>query len=230
MTRNYNMKICDARVYIETATTPEWRTELEAGDLKNILSENCKPILRIARHMRTRPEAVLQLLSDAFDESLTNHALAAEDGCLCFESNIATITLDPGEDGLSWELKYKANEAMYCKNICRHPNEVFHVVPGSLFSCNVVLPYKSFHCLTALTENLGESPSVELFDILDQHYLCALREKTFTFDANELTLCFKTRFRTPGGQDIYATIEPHYYDPIPNTWTLSRFWCAENQV
>jgi len=227
MTRNYKIKIWGSRVIIDATTTPGWRYVLKIGELKSIVSSSQKQVWQIARHMRIRPEAVFQLLSDAFDESLANRTMVAEDGCLRFESDIATITLDPGEKGLSWELKYKAKEAMYNKAISRHPKEAF-TIPNDLFNGTVMLPIKSLHRLIALVEE-DIQPSIGLLDTLNRYYCRALSEETIISDTNNLTLSFKTCFRTPNGQGIYAAIEPFYYDPIPNTWRLSRFWCTEDQ-
>ena len=225
MTRNYRIKIWGSRVIIDATTAPGWRYVLKIGELNRIVSSSQKQVWQIARHMRIRPEAVFKLLSDAFDENLANRTMVAEEGCLRFESDIATITLDPGERGLSWELKYKAKEAMYNKAISGHPKEAF-TIPNNLFG-NVILSFKAIQPLIVLIEE-DIQPSVGVLDILNRDYCRALSEETIISDMNNMTLSFKTCFRTPNGQDIYAAIEPLYYDPIPNTWIISRFWCAEH--
>lgn len=231
MTRNYSIKIFGSNVLIDNAAAAPDRTHvIGVGEFGTIINRNAEAIWNIARHMRVRPEAVFQMLSDAFDESLSNGTMLVEDGCLRFECEVAAITLDPGEDGRSWELKRKGKEAMYCADICRHPKNVFHIVPGNLSGSNVMFPHKSIDCLVTLAVGLDESSPAELVKLLNLDYHRALRERTFAYDGSELTLCFKTCFCAANGQAVYAMLEPHYYDPIPNTWKISRFWCAEDHT
>lgn len=225
MTRNYSVEICGTNVRIDPAGIPERTYLVGVGDFETVVGRNDKAIWQIARHMRIRPEAVLGMLGDAFDESLVNGTVSVEDGHLRFECEFASITLDPGEDGLSWELCYKAKPAMYCENICAHPREVF-AVPESLSNGSTFFPVKVLESLIALAEDLSGPPSVELPDKLDRDYRRARRENTYTYDGETMTLTFKTQFWTQDDRQIYATLEPHYDDPIPNTWKLSRIWCA----
>lgn len=130
--RKYTIKHWGSRIIMNATTTPGWKRVIGKGDLKFLVSKSDKSVIKIARHMRIRPEAVFKLLSDAFDESLVNRTVVVKDGCISFDSRIAMVMLDPGEDGHSWGLTYRAKEAMFNKSIAPHAKEAY-TIPETLF-------------------------------------------------------------------------------------------------
>lgn len=199
---------------------------LKVGDLKNAVSCHSKSVLQIARHMRIRPEAVLQLLSDAFDERLVKRAIVVENGCIHFEADIATVTLIPGDNGLPpWELKYTAKIPMLNKAILPHPKEAF-TIPQTLFDGDVLFPHKQLRLLMMLVTGNDELPTDDWLDVLNHDYCKALNDGTMICEEN--VLVFKTQFETQDGTTIYAAIEPDFDEPIPNTWILTQFRCDDN--
>ena len=224
--RNYKIKRWGSRIIMHATTAPGWKRSFGIGGLKIWISSNNETIRKIARYMRIRPEAVLQIVSDAFDESLVKRTVIVEDGCLRFETDIATIVLDPGEDGLTWGLRYKAKAAMINTNLSPHPKKLF-VIPDDLFCGDVMFPSKQLNTLMKLIGYNGQY-SVGTMDVLNHDYRDALITKRLACDKETLSLRFKTRYRTQKGQGIYAVVEPDYYDPIPNTWKLTHFYCVED--
>lgn len=217
--RKYTLKRWGSRVFMDTITSPPYRKVISKGKLSVLISKNNKSVVQIARYMRIRPEAVFQLLSDAFDESLMNHAATVKDGCIHFDCDVATITLDPGEDGHHWELLYKAKEAMFNKDISPHSDDAYSI-PETLYDGNVKLSFTRITPMMQLIYGSEKKPSLGTFDVLNHRYSDALREKKIIRDGNTLT--FSSGFRSQSGKDIYVTIEPDYYDPLPNVWHITR--------
>ena len=223
--QNYTIRISDTEVVVEATTSPGRKYILDIGDFEKIVSWPNISIRQIARRMRIRPEAVFQMLSAVFDESIKNHTLTVENGCLRFEADIATVTLVPSESGFPpWELKYRAKEAMIEKNITAHPKESFST-PMTLFNGDVLFPDVQMHALMELAAS-EENLLPELCrEALNQAYCKALNEGTLMHEEGALT--FKTAFKTRSGLDIYAKIEPDVYAPIPNTWELTSIHFLE---
>lgn len=224
MNRKYTMKRWGSRIIMNATTKPDWRTDfwrsvIKKGDLSTYISKSHEPIKQIARHMRIRPEAVFQIISDAFDKSLLERTVTIKDGCIHFECDIATITLDPGEDGLHWKLLYHAKEEMFNRDFSPHPDEAY-TIPKSLYDGNVKLSFTRIEPLMRMISKDNISPSVGIFDVLDRHYSKALREGTIIQKGNELT--FNPGFYSLNSKDIYITIAPDYHDPIPNLWHIIR--------
>ena len=113
---------------------------LVIGGLRNMIAPFSKPIWMIARHMRIRPEAVFQIISDAFDASIRNGSVIADSDSLYFEADIASFTLTrKGDEKIAWHLAYKAKEPMINKEIFPHQKGVF-VVPEGMIN-NVHFPF-----------------------------------------------------------------------------------------
>ncbi len=221
----YTLRVSDAEVVVEATTSPGRKYILSVHDFEKVVSWSSTPIRRIARYMRIRPEAVFQILSAAFDESIKNHTLTIENGCLRFEADIATVTLVPGDSGLPpWELKYRAKEAMIEKNIAAHPKDSFSI-PTTLFNGDVLFPDVQMHALMELAASEETLLPEMCLDALNQAYCKALNEGSLMHEEGALT--FKTTFRTRSGMNVYAKIEPDFYAPIPNTWKLTHIHCLE---
>lgn len=224
MNRKYTLKRWGSRIIMKATTKPDWRTDfwrsvIKIGDLEVWVSASSEPVKQMARYMRIRPEAVFQLLSDAFDKSLLEHTVTVKDGCIHFECDIATITLDPGEDGLHWKLLYQAKEEMFSRDFSPHPDEAY-TIPESLYDGNVKLSFTRIEPLMRMISNPVHSPSVGTFDALNRYYSNALREKTIIQTGKELT--FHCGFYSLNSKAIYVTIAPDYHDPIPNLWHIIR--------
>lgn len=217
--RNYTLKKWGSRIMMDSTTGQGGRWVIGKGGLRTFISESHKSVVQIARYMRIRPEAVFQMLSDAFDESLLNRTMAVDNGCLRFECDFATITLDPGADGYRWELRYRAKETMFNKNIAAHSDDVYSV-PETLYNGNVCLSFTRLQPMMRMIHGGDREPSVGTFDVLNRHYSNAIREGTIIQERNALT--FRSGFHSQNGNEIYVTIEPDYYDPIPNLWHITR--------
>lgn len=223
--QNYTIRVSGTEAVVEATTSPGWKYILSVNDFEKVVSWPSTPIRRIARHMRIRPEAVCQMLSVAFDESIKNRTLTVENGCLRFEADIATVTLVPGDSGLPpWELKYRAKEGMIEKDIAAHPKDSFST-PMTLLAGNVLFPDTQIHTLMKLATSEEKLLPEMWLDTLNQAYCKALAEGSLMHE--EDTLTFQTSFKTRSGMDIYAKIEPDFYAPIPNTWKLTRIHCLE---
>lgn len=214
----YNEK-WGSRIMMDSTVGRGWLNDISKGELRFFISESHKPVIQIARHMRIRPEAVMQVLSDAFDESLLNRTMIVKNGCISFECDIATITLDPGAEGYHWELSYKAKEAMFNKNISAHPDDAYSI-PETLYNGNVCLSFTRIHPMMRMIHGNDHSPSVGTFDVLNRHYSDAVRKGTIIQEGNALT--FSSGFCSQNGNAIYVTIEPDYFNPIPNLWHITR--------
>lgn len=217
--RQYTLKRWGTRIIMDATTTPGWRTVIGKGELRFFVSEHHKSVIQIARYMRIRPEAVFQLLSNAFEESLLNRTAVIENGCILFECDIATITLDSDEYGYRWELKYKAKEAMFNKNILSHSDDAYSV-PESLYNGDVQLSFARLEPMMRMICGSHQSPSVGTFDVLNRHYRDALCNGRIIREGNALT--FPSGFHSQNSKKIYVTIEPDYYDPIPGLWQITR--------
>ena len=136
--------------------------------------------------MRVRPEVVFQLLSEAFDKSLVDRTAIVKNGRICFECDIATITLEPSADGYQWELLYKAKETMFNKNIFPHTDDEY-TIPDSLYNWNVRLSFTRIDPMMRMIYGGEKSCSAGTFDILNRNYSDALREGTISRDGNTLT-------------------------------------------
>ena len=192
---------------------------LVIGGLRNMIDPFSKPIWTIARHMRIRPEAVFQIISDAFDTSIRNGSVIADSDSLYFEADIASFTLTrKGDEKINWHLVYKAKEPMINKEIFPHPKGVF-VVPEGMIN-NVHFPFAVLRELNQVITGVDEVLPEELLDQLIGAYQLAYKMGDVAPGSDVVK--FNTSLQDKDGSSIYAVIEPDFYDPIPNTWKLTR--------
>ena len=217
--RKYKIKRWGKRIIMDATTLPGWKRVISKGDLHVYLSDSNESVVQIARYMRIRPENVFQDLSDAFDKSLLQHTIIVKDGCIHFDCDIATITLDPGKDGHSWKLLYNAKEEMFNRDFSPHPDDAY-TIPETLYNDNVKLSFVRIEPLVRMVWGEGHSPSVGVFDILNRHYCEALRKETILRVGNMLT--FYSGLSSQNKKDVYVTIEPDYLNPIPGFWHITR--------
>lgn len=177
-----------------------------------------KPIWKIARHMRIRPEAVFQIISDAFDTSIRDNTLTSDAGGLHFEADIAAFTLTHSEEGaFAWQLSYKAKEPMINKAILPHTKEEF-TIPERLDN-GIGFPFFLLRKLNQLITGDDEILPEELADQLITAYQSAWEKGEV--ERRNYSVKFNTSLKAQDGAAIYAVIEPDYYDPVPNIWKLS---------
>ena len=217
--RKYKIKCWGKRIIMDATTSPGWRRVIGKGDLHIYFSNSTKSVIEIAEYMRVRPETVFQHLSNAFDESLLQRTVIVKDGCIHFDCDIATITLDPGEDGLSWKLLYNAKEKMFNRDFSPHPDDAY-TIPETLYGGSVKLSFVRIEPMMRMISEDNPLPSVGVFDLLNRRYSRALSEGAIIRVGNVLT--FDSGFNSLNGNGIYITIEPDYLDPIPNRWHITR--------
>jgi len=125
----------------------------------------------------------------------------------------------------AWFPDFKAKEPMFHDGGRPHAEEVF-TVPDRLFNGDVLFPTKVMGSFVKLVAGETGAPSEEMLDALNADYLRARGTETLIFEKDTPAVRFKTSFKTHSGQNIYAVIEPDYYDTKPNTWRISKFYCA----
>ncbi len=191
---------------------------LRVGGLKDLINPMAKPIWKIARIMRIRPEEVFQLVSDAFDCGIREESITEDKEGLHFEADIASFTLIPCDSGsYPRELNYKAKKPMINCEIVSHPKEAFTVPEG--FGNHVFVPSKEVDRLRDIVEGFGAMTNEDIFNHLDAAYKTARAKGKL--QVGEESIRFDSLLESRDRGVVYIVLVPSYLDPIPNIWRVT---------
>lgn len=186
--------------------------------LETLIDPMSAPIWKMARRMRIRPEAVFDRLSEAYDKSMRENTLRSDEAGIHFETDFASITLLPQGENTRRIVQYKAKATMMNSNCLPHPKELY-VWPERLEN-HVFFPEQVIFDLNALITGKRDRPPNEWLEQIMNSYRVAYERGELVLEGD--CLWFDTGLKGASGGAIYGAIEPSVYDPIPNTWVLSR--------